>query len=549
VQLITRNDTSLAIGLIVGAIVVFQQPLHFALEAARNVESRYHLDLVPALTIVVGVYIFHQYRKRLLSKEEARAASAEAARARTRSEELERLMTLSQDLAQVLDVATLQQVLWKNLPSFTRASGFWVLARANGRWEEVLQDATRTHKRSTDVLESMADAVVSRAAQSPATNEGVSDPDGVGFPLRAGGETVGVLGIDGDITARDDRKTIGAAAALIAIALRNAQLFGETREQSMRDRLTGCFNHQQCLEALDSELRRAKRSGRPLSIVIFDIDHFKSINDGLGHLRGDEILRAVGAQLTRMLRTTDISCRYGGDEFLVILPDTSLAGAEHVAEGLRREIMTLVIATAAEQALTVTASIGVAAAAPGEMDVAALIKRTDEALYRAKKAGRNRVGVAIEPVSTSGPEAQDPDPTASPAPAVAGTETILVAEDEPLMQEFIRRTLEPRGYTILSAKNAADAIAALEAHRGPIDLLLTDVVMPDRLGPDLAERIRRLRPEIKVLYMSAFNNHPAVSRARLGRDVVFLQKPFTSEALSIKVREALDSTFARAPMS
>jgi len=548
-HLITRNDTSLAIGLIVGAIVVFQQPLHFVLEAARDVEGRYHLDMVPALTIVVGVYIFHQYRKRLLSKEEARVASAEAVRARIRSEELERLMSFSQDLARVLDVAMLQQVLWKNLPMFARARGFWVLARAGGRWQEILQDATRTHKRSMDELESLADAVLSKAAQSGASNEGVSDPDSVGFPLLAGGEAVGVLGIDGEIAARDERKTIGAAAAMMAIALRNVQLFGETREHSMRDRLTGCFNHQQCLETLDSELRRAKRSGRPLSIVMFDLDHFKSINDGLGHLRGDEILRAVGAQLTRMLRTTDVSCRYGGDEFLIILPDTDLPGAEHVAETLRREIATLVISTAEERVLTVTASIGVAAAAPAEMDVAAFIKRTDEALYRAKRAGRDRACVAIEPGSTTGSESQGSDPTASPASAMAGTETILVAEDEPLMQEFIRRTLEPCGYTILSARNAADALAVREARRGPIDLLLTDVVMPDQLGPDLAERIRRLRPEIKVLYMSGFRNHPAISLATLGRDVAFLQKPFTSVALSTKVREALNLTFAPAPIA
>jgi diguanylate cyclase (GGDEF)-like protein len=313
--------------------------------------------------------------------------------------------------------------------------------------------------------------------------------------------------------------------------------------------LTGCFNHQHCLEALDSELRRARRSGRPLSIVMFDIDHFKSINDDLGHLRGDEILRAVGAQLARMLRTSDVSCRYGGDEFLIILPETDLPGAERVAEALRREIATLVISTAAERVLTVTASIGVAVAAPTEVDVAALIKRTDEALYRAKRAGRNRACVAIEPGSTPGSESQDSDPTASPASAVTGTETILVADDEPLMQEFIRRTLEPCGFTILSARNAADAIAAGEARRGPIDLLLTDVVMPDRLGPDLAERIRRLRPEIKILYMSGFRNHPAVSLAGIGPDVAFLQKPFTSVALATKVREALDSPFAPVPIA
>lgn len=543
-NLITRNDTSLAIGLIVGTVVAFQQPLRFLLDAARDVEERNHIDLLPALTVVASVYIFHQYRKRVLSKAEAAAASAEAARARARSQELERLMTFSHDLARVLDVAMLQQVLWKNLPSFTRARGFWMVARAGGRWQELLQDATRTQKRSIDQLAAMADAAAAHGAGSVESTAGALNGDGLCFPLFAGDEAVGVLGIDdGAGLASGDREAIGTASALIAVALRNVRLFEETRDHSIRDRLTGCFNHEQCLEALDAELRRARRSGRPLSIVMFDIDHFKTINDELGHLRGDEILRAVGAQLNRKLRATDVSSRYGGDEFLIILPDTDLSGAERVAETLRREISMLVIPTAAERVLAVTASIGVAAAGPGELDVSAFVKRTDEALYRAKKAGRNRACVAL-PAGDSGPLL--PDLEAGPESGPAGTETILVADDEPLMQEFIHRCLTQRGYTLLQARNAVDAIAMVEARRGAIDLLLTDVVMPDLLGPDLAERLRSARPQIKVLYMSGFVDHPAV-RPSLGNDSAFIQKPFTPGALAAKVRAALDAPCPAVP--
>jgi diguanylate cyclase (GGDEF)-like protein len=524
VRLITRNDASLALGLIVGSFVAFQQPLRFILDAARDVEVRYRIDLLPALTVVAGVYTFHQYRKRVLWKAEAAAASVEAAQARARSQELERLMTFSQDLVRVLDVAMLQQVLWKNLPSFTRARGFWLMARVDGRWHEVLQDATRPQKRPLDRLESMADVAFSQGARSAASTAGISNDDSVCFPLFAGEEAVGVLGIDdGDALTSDDRKAVGTAAALIAITLRNVRLFAETHEHSIRDRL----------------LRRARRSGGPLSLIMFDIDHFKKINDELGHLRGDEILRAVGAQLKRKLRSSDCSGRYGGDEFLIVLPDTDLAGAEHVAETLRHEISTLVMATGSSQVLAVTASIGVAVAAAGELDVSALVKRADEALYRAKKAGRNRACVALPP-GTAPLSAPVVDPEASPGSAAAGRETILVAEDEPLLHVYIQSCLAPLGYTILQARNAADAVATAAAQRGPIDLLLTDVVMPDLLGPDLAERLRRARPAIKVLYMSGFVDHPAVLTS-FGQNDAFLQKPFTVRDLAAKVRETLDA--------
>ena len=144
----------------------------------------------------------------------------------------------------------------------------------------------------------------------------------------------------------------------------------------------------------------------PLSILMFDIDHFKSINDQLGHLRGDDLLRAVGAQLTRVFRATDVRCRYGGDEFLVILLGTPLLGAQQAAENLRREIQTLAM-VAGDRTVPVTASIGVASAASAEMDVTALIERADEALYQAKRSGRNRFCVAgpAEPSSPAEPQA------------------------------------------------------------------------------------------------------------------------------------------------
>ena len=405
-RLITRNDVPLVVGLIAGTIVIFQRPLRFVWETALDAQERLHVDLLPALTIFAGVFIFHEARKRRQVKAGALAAAAEAAQARLRSAELERLMILSQALANALDPATLQQALWRHLPAFAGEREFWVLTRRLDRWETLLQDTTATRTQPLE-LEAIADRALSPATLSEARLAGIVDGDVLCFPMIAAGATVGVFGIhDGLTITGDQRKALGAATALIAIAVRNVELLLEMREHSLRDGLTNCFNRGHGLETLDGELRRARRSRQPLSILLFDIDGFKTINDELGHLRGDDLLRAIGAQLTRVLRSTDVRCRYGGDEFLIILPDTPLIGARQVAESVRREMATLAM-VAGGKTIPVTVSVGVAAAGPAELGATALIERADDALYQAKRAGRDRCGVAGDAAASpvSGPQA------------------------------------------------------------------------------------------------------------------------------------------------
>ena len=406
-RLISRNDASLVVGLIAGTLMIFQRPLRFVWETAFQVQERYHVDLLPALTIFAGVFIFHEARKRQQAKAGALAAAAEATQARMRSAELERLMIFSQALANALDPATLQQALWRYLPAFAGERKFWLMARRPDRWETLLQDTSTTRRRSFEELEVLADRAVLPGTLTDACLAGIIEEDILCFPMVAAGVAVGVLGIDdGASITSDQRKALGAAAGLIAIAARNVQLLLETREHSLRDSLTNCFNRGHGLETLDGELRRARRSKLPLSILMFDIDHFKTINDELGHLRGDDLLRAVGAQLTRVLRSTDVRCRYGGDEFLIILPDTPLIGAQQVAESVRREIATLEMVVGSKT-LPVRVSVGVATAGPAELGVTALIERADDALYQAKRGGRDRCAVAgaAAPVAVAEPEA------------------------------------------------------------------------------------------------------------------------------------------------
>jgi diguanylate cyclase (GGDEF)-like protein len=392
VHLIRRSDTSLVVALIAGAVIVFQQPLRWVLDVGHQVELRYHLDLIPALTVLIAAFVFHQYQRRQESRTEARAAAVEAAQARVRSEELQQLMTFSQALVNALDRPSLQQTLCRTLPTFVGDRECWVLTRQGQRWDSLLQGVAGGTRRSVDSLEPLA--IHANESLENAPRQGLSTETDICFPLVAGGAAVGVMGILNTPALTDEeRHAVGAAAAVVAVAIRNLQLLQELREFGVRDGLTGCFNRAHALEVLQTELQRARRTGRPLSMLMFDIDHFKTINDTSGHLHGDAVLAAVGRQLKDVLRNTDVRCRYGGDEFLVILPDTSTLGAQQVAESLRREIADLRLSPTMPAA--VTASVGVTTAPPGELDGTMVIARADEALYRAKRAGRNRCCLAM----------------------------------------------------------------------------------------------------------------------------------------------------------
>jgi diguanylate cyclase (GGDEF)-like protein len=388
VRLITRNDTTLAMALIAATVILFRRPLRSLFDAAHEFESRYQIDLLPALILLVVVFVFHQYQKHSSAKADARAAAAEATQARSRSEELEELMTFGQALANALDLTSMQQVLWKFLPRFTHGRAFWVLARNGERWEILLNDSS--DERTLERLEPIAARAIARQPSEPDGDTGGGD---FCVPLVAGGAPVGVMGVVTTTPlASGERQALGAAAAVMAVSVRNLQVLYQTRDLSLRDELTGCFNRVYGVERLDGELRRARRSGHPVSVLLCDLDHFASVNDQLGHLKGDELLRNAALTLNRVVRTTDIRCRYAGDEFLVILPDTNAAGAAQVAESVRKELgMT---AVAGDVSVGVTASIGVATSGSEDRSAMSVLERADAALYVAKHNGRNRFSIA-----------------------------------------------------------------------------------------------------------------------------------------------------------
>ena len=210
-------------------------------------------------------------------------------------------------------------------------------------------------------------------------------------PLVAEGKTVGMLGIGAPISGAQAGKYAECATTMLAVSAQNLIAIENLRQASARDGLTGCFTRAHGMEVLEGNLRRAGRTGFPVSVLMIDLDGFKRINDRYGHMPGDAVLSAVAEQLHRMLRQSDVRCRLGGDEFLVILPDTAIEDALRVADSVRHAIEALEIPSA-RGTITITASIGVAASSAGApVDVPAFIDRADVALYRAKQAGRNTV--------------------------------------------------------------------------------------------------------------------------------------------------------------
>jgi len=178
------------------------------------------------------------------------------------------------------------------------------------------------------------------------------------------------------------------------------------RSQTFSDGLTGIANRRHFDVAMDKELRRAKRSGGTLSLLMIDIDYFKPYNDHYGHQRGDECLILVAAELGAMLqRSTDLLARYGGEEFSAILPDTDAAQAQNLAEAIRARISDLRIAhvEAAADMQYITVSIGVSSQSGQHgLDGAELIGAADRALYAAKRAGRNRVMAQLPDAAVAG---------------------------------------------------------------------------------------------------------------------------------------------------
>ncbi len=252
---------------------------------------------------------------------------------------------------------------------------------------------------------------------------------------------------------------------VLASAFRAAEMLRRQHRRIVRlekisttDALTGTYNRMHVMTALDVEFRRFQRTGEPLSCIMIDLDHFKNINDTYGHALGDRILSAFAGKLQALMRRSDAVGRYGGEEFLCIVPNTDLRAATGVAEKLRKAIEKMVFSEG-PFSIDITASFGVASAdQPEVQDVTQLLQYSDRAMYQAKRLGRNRVCVFNDRADTDGHEARDDS-------AVAASDStrrqIAIVHPQPETLSFHDVIADPRYFELRLLNDGKEALEYL----------------------------------------------------------------------------------------
>jgi diguanylate cyclase (GGDEF)-like protein len=247
------------------------------------------------------------------------------------------------------------------------------------------------------IVEAAVEATGARGARLLAEDGTIvetGEPESAGerleFALNAARTTFGTLTIVGESFDDEERMAANSLASHATIALENARLHRIVERQALVDGLTGIANRRQCEDALTTEIAQAERLGTPLTLVLADLDDFKTVNDDHGHAVGDDVLREFASVLRATLRDSDLAGRWGGEEFLLLLPGADVEGGAHLAERVRAALAERSFLGRDGEVVNVTCSFGVAQHRPAGLE-RELFAAADQALYRAKRDGKNRV--------------------------------------------------------------------------------------------------------------------------------------------------------------
>jgi ribonuclease P protein subunit RPR2 len=353
---------------------------------------------------------------------------------------------------------------------------------------------------------------------------GVACAEAVSAPLCADGEALGavLVVLPANLQAKADAELVSAVADLASAGLANERRLAQTYAEARRDALTGLANKRAFDECLETALRDAAEKDKSVSLVVFDLDDFKDVNDQEGHLVGDEVLREVGRVLMRVIRADDEVFRIGGEEFAIVVNGTS-AVAVGVAERMRAAL-----AEYRRGHMLPTVSVGIAAYPKHASAAEDLLRRGDTALYAAKFAGKNRVQVF------SGERVDAPVPhvtveaEASPDPSPRGERglRLLVVDDDAALRILLRTTFEVVDIEVEEA-DSAEAASERIASCAP-NVVVLDVGMP---GMDGLTFCRQLKADpatagIGVVLLTGTDGGTEEAAAECGADA-FLRKPFS----------------------
>ncbi len=314
----------------------------------------------------------------------------------------------------------------------------------------------------------------------------------------------------------------------------------EMAERSaLTDPLTGLPNRRHAAIFVDAAWGAALR-GHNLATILFDLDHFKRINDRYGHAEGDRVLKVFAGVLRDRTRRMDLSARFGGEEFVTVLVDCSMEQAAGFAEQILQRFAATDLGWG-----RATATAGVSAIERGMGSPDILLAAADRALYAAKEEGRNRVGRADRPVPLApAPPARVIE--ATPPPSGIQGLRVLVVDDDPDTLGATRRLLERMGCRVAAAETARAAVDILKTDEA-VDLLLTDIVMPQMSGFTLVDLTSQVRPALPVLYMSGYPQEEVYWGRAPGARSAFLAKPMEMAALRAAVESLLLASPPPAP--
>lgn len=310
-----------------------------------------------------------------------------------------RLYEASQRLGALLDPSQIYDEIYRATLSLVSCDGFLIALKTDvHETPSVIYCVGRAYSKACADL---AHRAIEKEESLRCDNEACGNSVLVAV-MRRGGRVVGAILVRASrpYTYTDaDRSALELLGATAAIAIDNALLFADARRHATIDELTGVWNRRSFFENAGREFQRSQRTLRPLAILMFDVDHFKAVNDTYGHAAGDQVLRGLAERCRSQLRVIDIMGRYGGEEFAAALPETDIEAAEHIAERLRIIVENTSFVTA-QGSISLTISVGVAVYNPDDQTTLdAVIDRADRALYLAKRSGRNCVRVWSYPAT------------------------------------------------------------------------------------------------------------------------------------------------------